>query len=135
MDRLGFHRVLSEIQGDARPGTGDALETVEGTLRDLLMNSGFFEEVEVQHTDDPDRLVSALCRFRPLFTEHDVAERLEQIWSDRVRYPFWEAHAIRTSADHVEFEAASRVGPQGHYVTVHLVAERADIPEQRPPST
>ena len=42
------------------------------------------------------------------YTERDVARRLEQIWADRVRYPFWESHALRTDDGYVEFEAASR---------------------------
>lgn len=132
---MKFHRLRSGIQVNASPGLGADLEVVEVNLRGLLMDSGVFEEVEVEHTDDPDRLVIAMCQFRPFYTERDVAERLEEIWSDRVRYPFWEAHTVRTHHDHVEFEAASRVGPAGHYVTVHLVAQRAGIPAQRTAST
>jgi hypothetical protein len=131
MDMVQFHRRRTAIQGNASPGRGADLVAVESTLRDMLMDSGLFEEVEVEHTDDPDGLVIALCRFRPFYTEGDVASRLEEIWADEVRYPFWEAHAILAHPDHVEFEAASRVGPEGHYVTVHLVAQKSGIPEQR----
>lgn len=135
MDLLKFHRLREAIQVNASPGSAPDLELVEGNLRDLLMSSGVFEEVEVEHTDDPNQLVIALCQFRPFYTERDVAERLEEIWSDRVRYSFWEAHAILTEDDVVELEAASRIGPVGHYVTVHLVAQRAGIPEQRTASS
>lgn len=131
MDLLNFHRMREGIQVNASPGAGPALEQLERTLREVLMSSGVFEEVEVEHTDDPDRLVIALCQYRPFYTERDVAERLEWLWADRVRYAFWEAHTVLTDDDLVEFEAASRIGPGGHYVTVHLVAQRAGIPEQR----
>lgn len=131
MDLLKFNRLRSAIQVNASPGIGADLEVVEVNLREFLLSSGVFEEVEVEHTDDPDQLVIALCQFRPFYTERDVAERLEEIWSDRVRYPFWEAHAVRTHHDLVEFEAASRMGPSGRYVTIHLVAQRAGIPTQR----
>jgi hypothetical protein len=131
MNLLMFHRVRTAIQENASPGSGAELETVETTLRDLLMSSGVFEEVEVEHTDDPDRLVIALCQFRPFYTERDVAQRLEAIWGERVRYPFWESHALSLDQDFVEFEAASRVSENGHYVTVHLIAQRAGIPTQR----
>jgi hypothetical protein len=134
MDLMTFHRKRSAIQVTADPGSPRDLEMVEEKFRDLLMDSGLFEEVEVEHTDNPDQLVIAMCKFRPSYTERDVANRLEVIWSDRVRYPFWEAHALRTNDDHVELEAASRIGPDGHYVTVHVVAKRADIPAQRPRS-
>jgi hypothetical protein len=131
MDLMSFHRVRTGIQVNASPGTGPELTAVESTLRAVLMQSGLFEEVEVEHTADPDRLVIALCKFRPFLTEQDVAARLEELWSDRVRYPFWEAHAVRTDDGHVEFEAASRSSQVGHYITVHLVAQKASIPAQR----
>jgi len=134
MEMLQFHRMRTAIQVNASPGKPEDLESVEGNLRELLMASGLFEEVEVDHTDDPDQLVIALCQFRPFYTESDVAARLEEIWADRVRYPFWEAHSVHTAADFVEFEGASRVSQLGHYVTVHLIAQKARIPEQRPAS-
>ena len=134
MNLLQFQRMRTAIQVNASPGRDADLALVEGNLRHVLMDSGLFEEVEVQHTDDLDQLVIALCRFRPEYTEADVAGGLERIWADRVRYPFWAAHAIRTYADQVEFQAASRHSERGHYVTVHLVAQRARVPAQRRPS-
>jgi len=131
MDLMQFHKVRTAIQIDASPGRGQDLRAVERTLSEMLLDSGLFEDVEVEHTDDVDKLVIALCRFRPFYTERDVAERLEEIWSDKVRYPFWARHAVLCDDDHVELEGASRVGPRGHYVTVHLVAQRARVPEQR----
>ncbi len=134
MDLLQFHRMRTAVQDNAFPAKEGDLAPVEQSLRDLLMASGVFEEVEVEHTDDPNRLVIALCKFLPYFTERDVARHLERIWADRVSYPFWEAHAIHVEDEHVEFEAASRHSSGGHYVTVHLVAQKAKIPAQRAPS-
>lgn len=133
MDLLQFHRMRGALQVNAFPGSGADVATVESTLRDLLMASGLFEEVEVESTEDRDQLVIALCQFRPFYTERDVAVRLEAIWHDRVRYPFWAAHAIRVESGHIEFEAATRFSGDGHYVTVHLVAQRARVPAQRTP--
>jgi hypothetical protein len=134
MNLLQFHRMRTAVQDNAFPGKEEELTTVEHTLRERLMASGIFEEVEVEHTDDPDHLVIALCKFLPYFTEADVARHLERIWADRVSYPFWEAHALHVEDEHVEFEAASRHSSGGHYVTVHLVAQKARIPAQRPAS-
>jgi hypothetical protein len=133
MDMLQFHKLRTAVQVNAFPGSGVEVGTVESTLRGLLMASGLFEEVEVESTSDNDRLVIALCQFRPFFTEYDVAERLESIWGDQIAYPFWEAHTIRVEDGHIEFEAASRHSGAGHYVTVHLVAQKAGIPAQRGP--
>ena len=135
MNTLMFRRMRSAIQSNASPGRDDQLQTVEEALREVLMESGLFEEVEVEHTDDPDRLVIALCQFRPFLTAGDVARRLEQIWADRVRYPFWEAHALQTETDFVELEAATRASSDAPYVTLHLVAQKAHIPSQRPATT
>ncbi len=131
MNLMQFHRMRTALQVNASPGRGRDLETVERTLRRQLVESGLFERVEVGHTDDPDRLVIALCRFGPFRSGLDVAGSLEAIWSQGIRYPFWEAHAVRATDDHVELDAASRKGVGRHYVTVHLVAERARIPAQR----
>ncbi len=81
MEMLKFHRVRTGIQVNAAPGRGEQLASMEGALREKLLDSGLFEEVEVERTDDPDQLLIALCQFRPFYTEADVAERLEQIWS------------------------------------------------------
>jgi hypothetical protein len=134
MDLLQFHRMRTAVQDNAFPAKEGDLAPVEQSLRDLLMASGVFEEVEVEHTDDPNQLVIALCKFLPYFTERDVARHLERIWADRVSYPFWEAHAIHVEDEHVEFEPASRHSSGGHYVPVHLVAQKANIPAQRAPS-
>ena len=131
MDLLQFHRMRTAIQGNASPGSSADLATVEGSLRYLLTSSGLFEDVEVERTDDPDQLVIALCTFRAHVSEADVASRIERMWADRVSYPFWEAHAVHVEDEHVEFEAASRHSSGGHYVTVHLVAQKARIPAQR----
>ena len=133
MDLLQFHKMRTAVQGNAYPGSGRDLTSMEGTLRDLLLTSGVFDEVEVEHTDDPDQLVIALCHFKPDLSERDVAQLVERLWEQRVRYPFWEAHAVLVGEEHVEFEAATRNSTGGHYVTVHLVAQRAPVPAQRGP--
>ena len=131
MKLMHFHTLRSGVQINASPATEQALVAMETDLRDALGDSGLFDSVEVEHTDDPDQLVIALCKFLPFFTEDDVARHLERIWGDRVSYPFWEAHAFHVENGHVEFEAATRHSSAGHYVTVHLVAQKASIPVQR----
>ena len=126
-----FHRVRTGIQANASPGRAEELQVVEAGLRAMLEESAVFEKVEVEHTDDPDRLVIAMCTYVPFHSERDVARRLEAIWSDKLRYPFWEAHALHLEPDHVEFQAASRASQQGRYVTVHLVAQKGTFPLQR----
>jgi hypothetical protein len=134
MELTQFHTLRTAVQGNAAAPSDVALASMEGDLRDLLMASGLFEEVEVDITDDPDALVIALCQFKPEHNETDVAGALEHIWQDRVRYPFWEAHSMIVAPEHVEFQGATRFSSAGHYATVHLVAQKARIPAQRSPS-
>ena len=134
MDLMQFHQLRAAVQGNASPGSGQDLEMVGRQLRELLMASALFGRVEVEATDNPDGLVIAMCQFRPELCETDVANTLEEMWRDKVRYPFWEAHAFRVANGHVEFEAATRASLTGHYVTVHLIAQKA-IPAQRTSSS
>lgn len=106
---------------------------MESILRDALKDTRLFDTVEVEHTDDPDQLVVALCQFRPNLTEDQVALTVEHLWEGQIRYPFWEAHSTRVDEGHVEFEGATREGPVGRYVTLHLVAQRSQVPSQRGP--
>jgi hypothetical protein len=133
MDLIAFHKLRNGIQGNVCPGSLKELKKVEKDLRAMLMTSGIFEDVAVEHTSDPDRLVIALCRFAPEYSEQDIAEVMEWMWQDRVSYPYWEAHALRVDMVHVEFQPASRNGDSAHCVTVHMVAEKLHIPAQRPP--
>jgi hypothetical protein len=134
MDLTHFHTLRTAVQGNAAPPSPVALASIEDDLKEMLLSSGQFEEVEVAITDNPDALVIALCQFKPECTENDVAASLERIWNDRVRYPFWEAHTTIVAPEHVEFEGATRFSSGGHYATVHLVAQKARIPAQRTPS-
>lgn len=133
MELLTFHRYRSAIQGNAFPGDAEAVRALAEVLQTTLRNSGLFESVEVEATDDPDQLVIALCQFRADFDEADVVEYLETAWDDRIRYPFWEAHTLIWEPEHIEIEAATRESIVGHYVTLHLVAQKATIPAQRQP--
>ena len=95
------------------------------------MSTGFFEEVEVDHTDNLDGMVIAMCKFPAQMNQSQVAARLEQAWEDRLRFQFWEAHTTIIDDDQVEFQGATRTGSNGSFVTLHVVAQKAPIPAQR----
>lgn len=133
MELTAFHKLRAAVQQNAFPGTGLPLLDAEVALRETLLASELFVRVEAERTDDPDRLLIALCQFRPDLTEWEVAMRLEQLWAQRVAYPFWEVHTLIVEDGHVELEAASRESAHSHYVTVHFVAQRARVPHQRAP--
>ncbi len=98
---------------------------------DVLSESGLFETVEVEHTDDPDQLVVGLCRLEDSVSEDVVGVAVQRLWRDHVSYPFWEIHSIKAEDDHVELHGATRESIVGGYVTVRLVAHRPSVPAQR----
>jgi hypothetical protein len=133
MQLMHFHTLRSGVQCNASPATERALVAMESILRDRLNETGLFDNVEVEHTDDPDQLVVALCHYRHNVSEDLVAATVERLWDERVSYTFWEAHNTYVEQDFVEFEGATRESVVGRYATVHLVAERAPVPAQRTP--
>lgn len=133
MELMQFRKLRDGLQANASPASIADLRKLEHDLRESLMATGFFEEVEVDCTDNPDGMVIAMCTFPAQMSESDVAARLEQAWEDRLRFGFWAAHNTLVDSDQVEFQAASRTGINGHFVTVHVVAQKAPIPAQRLP--
>lgn len=131
MEITQFHKMRTAVQSNASPGSDTELGLLKQRLHDTLVSLGMFEDVEVDHTDDVDHLVIAMCRFPEQMSEAQIAQRLERIWEDKLRYGFWEAHATLVDEDHVEFEGATRTSTTGHYVTLHIVAQKARVPVQR----
>ena len=133
MELVRFHKLRRAVQSNASPGTHRELREVLDNVRWTLDSSGLFQDVEVEATDDIDKLVVAMCTFSSDLCEADVAQRLEQVWEERMRFQFWEAHATLVDFEQVELEGATRTSTAGHYVTVHIVAQKAPIPAQRQP--
>ena len=131
MELVAYHQLRTAVQQNAAPGVGAQLSLIENSLRNELKASGLFTSVEVEQTEDPDKLVIGLCEFRPELDEQEVAKRLEDIWRHAVAYQFWEAHSTFVDTAHVEFESATRPDSTGRYVTVHLVAQKSYVPTQR----
>jgi hypothetical protein len=131
MELTHYKKLRTAVQSNASPADVNDIREIEQALRDTLMSTGFFEEVEVDHTDNIDGMVIAMCKFPSQMSESQVAARLEQAWEDRLRFQFWEAHTTIVDDDQVEFQGATRTGSSGAYVTLHVVAQKAPIPAQR----
>lgn len=126
MDLMSFQTLRSGLQANVAPAKRDALVQAESRLHRIIAGSNLFDDVEVELTEDRDRLVIALCTFRADASEQDVAAFLEKAWAADLRYTGWDAHSFLLDTDHVEFQAATMQAGQDHYLTVHLIAERAE---------
>jgi hypothetical protein len=131
MELTQYKKLRTAVQSNAAPAGPADISRLAHDLREILMSTGFFEEVEVDHTDNLDGMVIAMCKFPAQMNESHVAAKLEQAWQDRLRFQFWEAHATLVDEDQVEFQGATRTGSNGSFVTMHVVAQKAPIPAQR----
>ncbi len=132
MELTHFHKLRTGLQCNARPATPADLIEVEFRVWDGLASTGWFADVEVGSTDDLDNLVVAMCTYPAELTEDRIAQRLAQLWQDRLRYPFWGPCTTLVEPDQVELEGATRTSAQGHYVTVHVIAQKAGLRSGHP---
>ena len=131
MELTQYKKLRTAVQSNSAPASTTQVEELEESLRSMLMSTGIFEDVEVEHTDNVDELVIAMCTFPSQMSQVQIAQRLEQAWQDRLRYEFWEAHTTLVDDEQVEFQGATRTSSNGTYVTVHVVAQKAHVPAQR----
>jgi hypothetical protein len=126
-----YHKLRRGVQANAVPAPRGELVSLERTLHRALEATGAFHDIEVATTDDADRLLIAMCRFRPELDERAVAGLLDRIWTDSLQHAFWEAHATQVTPAQVELQGATRSGLRGGYTTVHVVAQGTRVPAQR----
>jgi hypothetical protein len=119
------------VQINASPASPAVLAPLADRVRESLVATGLFSDVEVEHTDQVDHLVIGMCSFGDDIDESEVALRLERLWRTGLRYDFWEAHSLLVSRGQVELQGATRSSSYGHYVTIHLVAQKVRVPAQR----
>lgn len=124
MDVASFHKLRAAVQDNAVPaGSLEVLE-LETSLREELRESGYFDQVEVGSTADPDQLVIALCRCAPEVPAWEAAYRLEHVWDVLRAGSTWEAHAGIVSEELADFEGAMTSPDGGTFLTLHVVALR-----------
>lgn len=126
-----YYSMRRAIQANAPAPDRAAVAAMETDLRAALLATGLFHTVEVDTTDDADRLVIAMCGFAPEVDIQHAAQALASLWSKQVAYGFWRAQTVRVDKTQVELQGATRYSRQGHYATVHLIAQEAPAPAPR----
>lgn len=127
MNLVAFQTLRNGLQMNAAPVTSQVRKLLETGLREELIASGLFEEIEVECSDDRDRLVLGLCVFRSDVSDEEAALAIERAWS-ALAFHHWSAHAFLSGDGHVELQAATLDRPGGRYASVHLVAQRSVAP-------
>lgn len=123
-----YYTMRRAVQNSAPAPDDAAVSAMEIELRAALLATGIFHSVEVGRTDDQDRLIIAMVRFDPAVDAAEAALALARLWTKQVAYGFWRAQTIRVDKGHVELQGATRLSLEGHYATVHLIAQEAPAP-------
>jgi hypothetical protein len=123
-----YSKVRTALQSNAAPANQATRAALAGDLQEALLSTGAFHTVEVDCTDDADRLVIAMVGFEPGADASVLAGRLQRLWLDRLGQGFWTAKGLLVEDGHVELLAATRPNVRDGYVTLHLVAQAAEAP-------
>lgn len=81
-----------------------------------------FAHVEVEITDDPERLLVALVRYRPGTPKRQVSSFLEAVWISELRLPGLDMFHFLVEDGHIELESATGDQDSGYYLTLQLIA-------------
>ena len=136
MDRVEFVQLREAMTVNLPPASGAQTADAAAKLRRRLVSSVMFAEVEVEVTEDPERLLIAMVRFRPGTPERQVASFLEAVWITELRLDGLDVFNLLVEDGHVEFEAATGDRDSGYFLSLQLIAlegEAADF-EGRPSS-
>ena len=132
MDITSFHKLRWAVQENAHRADPPHAAALQTALEQSLRASRLFAEVEVGRTDDPDQMVIGVCRCADGVAPWEAGVGVERLWGVLALETKWEAHAVGCTDSLMEFEGAVTVDDSGHYITVHLVAEPAVVPEPAP---
>ena len=108
------------------PATEAQTAAAASSLRRRLVSSVMFAQVEVEVTEDPERLLVSMVRFRPGTPERQVASFLEAVWITELRLDGLDVFNFLIEKGHVELEAATGDQDSGYFLTLQLIALEGD---------
>ena len=115
-------RLRVGLTANLPPASGALVDAAAARLRRRLVSSVMFTGVEVEVTEDPDRLLVALVRYRPGTAERQVSSFLEALWISELRLPGLEVFNFLTEDGHVELEAVTGDQAAGYFLSLNLIA-------------
>ncbi len=79
MDRPEFVQLRAALTTTLPPASGALVDAAASRLRQRLVSSVMFDQVEVEVTQDPDRLLVAMVRYRRGTPKRQVSSFLEAV--------------------------------------------------------
>ena len=134
MERTEFKLLREGLTANLPPASGALLEGAASRLRRRLVASVMFAQVEVEVTDDPERLLVALVRFRPGTPERQVSSFLEAVWITELRLSGLDVFNFLLDDGHVELEAATGDQSDGYFLSLQLIALEGEAQDFEAPA-
>ena len=122
VDRVEFLRLRTALTANLPPASGALVDAAATRLRRRLVSSVMFAQVEVEITDDPERLLVALVRYRPGTPKRQVSSFLEAVWISELRLPGLDMFHFLVEDGHIELESATGDQDSGYYLSLQLIA-------------
>ena len=122
VDRPEFVRLRAGLTTNLPPASGALIDAAASRLRQRLVSSVMFAQVEVDVTEDPERLLIAMVRYRPGTPERQVSSFLEAVWISELRLDGLDVFNFLTEDGHVELESVTGDQASGYFLSLHLIA-------------
>jgi hypothetical protein len=138
-----FVRLRAGLTANLPPATGPLIDAAASRLRRRLVSSVMFAQVEVEITEDPERLLVALVRYRPGTPKRQVSSFLEAVWISELRLPGLDMFHFIVEDGHIELESATGDQESGYYLSLQLIAlegsaedfeSRPEVQPEAPPT-
>ena len=122
VDRQEFVRLRAALTTNLPPAPAALVEAAASRLRQRLVASVMFTQVEVESTEDPQRLLVAMVRYRPGTPERQVSSFLEAVWISELRLSGLDVFNFLAEDGHVELESVTGDQESGYFLSLHLIA-------------
>ena len=122
VDRLEFVQLRHALTANLPPAQDALINAAASKLHRRLMSSVMFAQVEVEITQDPERLLVAMVRYRPGTRTRQVASYLEAVWITELRLPGLDLFHFLIDDGHVELESVTGDQASGYFLSLHLIA-------------
>ena len=128
-------RLRAALTTNLPPASGALIDAAASRLRQRLVSSVMFTQVEVEVTEDPKRLLVAMVHYKPGMPERQVSSFLEAVWISELRLPGLDIFHFLAEDGHVELESVTGDQESGYFLSLHLIAVEgsAEDFENRPP--
>ena len=118
-----FIAAVQAVAGTAPPADPDNLSGMSIDFDHYLGRCPSIRKVAISSSPDPARQLTARCLAERAASPGRVADEITRAWLRDLRYSYWEAHSVRTTATSVELHVATQPGKRDYFITATIIVE------------